>query len=113
MSGRIVIAMGDKHPISIVEAEWPILAEVRDACGEGLRHELVVRQHADGRRIVHCMHGFAIAGQLEQHGELVEPIGFKPDESKTLNALCRCGRVILRQDLARQCIAKLPPVLVD
>lgn len=58
MTTKITITMSERRPLKIAKADWPVIARGEDYAGQypfqsfdGAR--ITVRQHADGRVIVH------------------------------------------------------------
>lgn len=123
---KLKITMSERRPITIVKADWPLIARAdrHDGAVEcQANHEwtIRVRQHADGRRIVY---GWLTAGnggvpmgwRGAEGGFLVSPprqlYGLErsssPDEDETIRAIRRVGGIIGDDVLAAECIADLP-----
>lgn len=123
---KLKITMSERRPITIVKADWPLIARAdrHDGAVEvQANHEwtIRVRQHADGRRIVY---GWLTAGnggvpmgwRGAEGGFLVNPprqlCGLErsssPDEDETIRAIRRVGGIIGDDHLAAECIADLP-----
>lgn len=117
---KIKITMSERRPITIVKADWPIIARAdwhdgQVECQANNIRRIVVREHADGRRIVY---GFQQAGNGGQYAGTRNPeAGFLlaagADEDETIRALRRVGGVIVDDGLAEECIADLPAEEID
>lgn len=113
---KIAIVMSERRPISIVEADWPVVARVEQHDGEvrsnANRIQMIcVRQHADGRRIVYGRlyagwGGMPAGWRGADAGFMVDAWHVGDDE--TLRAIRRVAGIIGDASLADQCIAELP-----
>lgn len=119
---KIKITMSERRPLSIVEDEWPVIAQAdwhngQVECQANTIRRIKVREHADGRRLVY---GFARAGSGGQYAGTRNPEGGflvaakvcwpvpSPDEDETVRAIRRVGGIIDDDGLADECIADLP-----
>jgi hypothetical protein len=111
---KLTITMSERRPISIVKADWPLVARAdrHDGaveCQANHAWSIRVREHADGRRIVY---GYLRAG----NGGV--PIGWRGaaggfliaagDDDETVRAIRRVGGIVDDAALADTCIADLP-----
>lgn len=94
---KLTITMSGRRPLSIIKADWPILAPAYRSDG-GIH----VREHADGRRIVY---GYWRHGGTPEAGFLVAA----GDEEATVRAILCVGKTFGLEHLANECIASLPP----
>lgn len=129
----IKITLSERRPVTIVEADWPVIAEARAHDGQMLVQAntewfIKVREHRDGRRIVY---GGEIAGCNGQYagfretraGYIVDAVSRDsmrqpddggalvstyPDDDGTIRAIRRVAGVIDRDDLGAECIGELP-----
>lgn len=95
----IKIKMSERGPVSIKDAEWPIIA--RGARGGAHPRYILVRAHADGRRIVYgCAPSEGAAG-----GFLVAA---NEPQSATVRAIRRVAGIIDDDDVGNATIDDLP-----
>jgi hypothetical protein len=112
MTDTIKITMSERRPITIVKADWPIVARASWQSGVVERQAnyvawIWVRGHKDGRAIVY---GAAEAGPGGA------PIGYRArragymisGSSEIVRAIRRVGGVIEHNELADECIGDLP-----
>lgn len=123
---KLTITMSERRPLTIVSAEWPVIArgewysgqydfQAFDGCW------IQVREHADGRRIVYGYAGDWDGGgrpdrESRRGGFLVPGVDGQPDEQETVRAIRRVAGVIdgvahvgdSVQDAANKCIANMP-----
>lgn len=108
---KIQITMSERRPITIVDADWPIIATAFRLNG-AVEYELIsVREHRDGRRIVYGWPpegGFIVAPTDELRDADAGPISHVPDDDETVRAIRRVGGIIDSVALANECIADLP-----
>ena len=124
---KIKITMSERRPLTIVKADWPLIAHANRHDGAvevQANHEwaIRVREHADGRRLVYGWltsgNGGVPAGwRGAEGGFLVSPLpgpdveGKRvgvPDEDETIRAIRRVGGIIDDDTFADECIADLP-----
>lgn len=111
---KLKITMSERRPLTIVKAEWPLIARAdrHDGAVEvQANHKWTIRvcEHADGRRIVY---GWLISG----NGGV--PMGWRGaeggfliaagDEDETIRAIRRVGGIIGDDTLADECIGDMP-----
>jgi len=110
----MTIKMSERRPLKIKKSEWRLIARAdwHDGQYDFQAHTLrriVVREHADGRRIVY---GLQEAGNGGQYRGTRNPAGgfliSAGDEDGTIRAIRRVGGVIDDGMLADECIADLP-----
>ena len=120
-NNKIKITMSERRPLTIVKADWPIVARAdwhdggQLECQANNERHIRVREHRDGRRLVY---GYQCAGNGGQYagtrnpegGFLVVPLdpAVTPDEDATVRAIRRVGGIIGDDGLAAECIADLP-----
>lgn len=113
------ITLTDARPVKIYEDEWSIVAQARDWNGEhesqaNRIYSIRVREHADGRRIVHGSRqagngGIRVDERESYGGRLIPAINDgKPDESATIDAIHFVCELIDAEQLGAECIADLP-----
>lgn len=110
--------MSERRPITIVAADWPLVADVdrHDGAVEcQANHEwaIRVREHADGRRIVYgwlrAGDGGVYAGwRGASGGFLISAVSGEPDDAETIRAIRRVGGIIEDSRMADECISDLP-----
>jgi hypothetical protein len=124
---KLKITMSERRPLTIVKADWPLIARAdrHDGAVEcQANHEwrIAVREHADGRRLVYGWltrgnGGVPIHWRGSEGGFLVSPIPGPdvegthvgvPDDEETVRAIRRVGGIIDDDKLADECIADLP-----
>ena len=115
---KLTITMSERRPITIVHAEWPVIATAFRHDGAiklQANHEWIirVREHVDGRRLVYgwlqAGNGGVVRGWSGAAGGfLVAPTGDKPDEDETVRSIRRVGGIIDDDKLADACIADMP-----
>ena len=74
---KLKITMSERRPLTIVKADWPLIAQAdwhdgRVECQANNIRRIRVREHADGRRIVY---GYQCAGDGGQHAGTRNPKG--------------------------------------
>lgn len=126
---KLKITMSERRPLTIVKADWPIIASAdwhdgQVECQANNIRVLRVREHKDGRRIVY---GYQCAGNGGQHAGTRNPEGgflvvptekFRdvdegplspvPDDDETVRAIRRIAGILGDDDLGAECIADLP-----
>ena len=115
---KITITMSERRPLTIVEAEWPLIASADEhdgqvECQANHKWAIRVREHADGRRIVY---GWLCSGPGGVHagwrgaegGFLIPPVDGRANEDETVRAIRRIGGIIEDDKMADECIADLP-----
>jgi len=107
---RLTIEMSETRPISIIEDNWPLLAEANRYRGTTLLEVIRVRKHEDGRVLVYGWHkahrdpaGCYVEGKYA--GWLLPTDASEPELLRTIR---RVGGVLNRMSLADQAIAALP-----
>ena len=90
---KIKITMSERRPITIVKADWPLIARAdrHDGAVESQANQhwaIRVREHTDGRRIVYGWlvngNGGVPAGwRGAEGGFLIQEIGGAPDDDET------------------------------
>lgn len=115
----MTVTMSERRPLKIKKSEWPLIARADWHDGQydfqaNTKRRIVVREHADGRRIVY---GLQEAGNGGQHlgtrnpaGGFMIPAG---DEDGTIRAIRRVGGIIDDDGLADECIADLPAETIE
>lgn len=100
-----IITLTGRRPVMISEAAWPIVSA---ADGEDGHSCLTVRQHADGRSIVHAVRlSNGADGYVVRKGEVV---GSVDDVVEAIRRVAACCGVSY---LADECIERMPPVSLD
>ncbi len=116
---KTTIVLSDAAPVSIVTANWPVIACAKWWEGE---HEfqsfrkarIYVREHSDGRRIVY---GWASSASSKASGPgggfLVAKPGDRGEgqgssDEETIRAIRRVAGVIDHPELGDECIGDLP-----
>lgn len=122
-SKRITIPMSERRPLSIVEADWPLIAcaERHDGqveCQANHLWVIRVREHVDGRRLVYgwvrAGNGGVYAGWRGSEGGFLVanindgPLALRPNDEETVRAIRRVGGIIEDDKLADECIGDLP-----
>jgi hypothetical protein len=109
---KLKITMSERPPVTIVKAEWPLIASATDHDGQvrcQANHEwdIRVREHADGRRLVY---GWMQGGNGGMHAHEREVYaGFLvTGADETVRAIRRVAGVIEHDKLGDECIADLP-----
>ena len=97
------IALTGRRPVMIFDAEWPIVSDV--ASDEDGHSRLTVRQHSDGRSIVHAVR--LSDGHVVRKGEVVGAVG------DVVEAICRVADCCGVFPLTDECIEGMPPVSLD
>jgi hypothetical protein len=126
---KIKITMSERRPLTIVKAEWLVIARADRHDGRvevQANHEwaIRVREHRDGRRIVygwlregnggvHAGWRGAEGGFLVPPGDALRdaddgPLSHVPDDDGTVRAIRRVGGIIGDDRMADECIADLP-----
>jgi hypothetical protein len=105
------ISLSDRAPVVIVEAEWPILARVTGADSpirpRALRRWwLIVRAHADGRRLIYGGHSSDIEGERDIRAGYLVDAGATP--TLWIIMIRLVAAEIGHDDLALACIQALP-----
>lgn len=112
---RITITMSERRPLSIAKDDWPVIARAywhngEHECQANTVRKILVRQHADGRRIVYGLQGAGQGGQYigtrNPEGGFLLSAG--SSEEETVRAIRRVGGIIDDPELADACIADLP-----
>lgn len=116
---KIKITMSERRPITIVKADWPLIARAdrHDGAVESQANQhwaIRVREHTDGRRIVYGWlvngNGGVPAGwRGAEGGFLIEP----DDDDETIRSIRRIAGIIDDDQLADECIAALPAEELD
>ena len=125
---KLQITMSERRPLTIVKADWPIIATAFRHDGQvecQANHEwmISVREHRDGRRIVYgylragnggvpagwrgAAGGFLVAPTEECRDINSGPLSHVPDDDETVRAIRRVGGIVI-DELAEECIANLP-----
>ena len=120
----IQITMSERRPLKINPEHWPIIARADRHDGKiefqaNRVWRIIVRQHADGRRLVYGWLGRGNGGMpIDWRGAaggfVVEParrISTEPsfpNDDATIRAIRRIGGIIEDEQLAADCIADLP-----
>lgn len=92
------VVMSERAPLLIRESDWPVLCESAGNLEAEGDVAILVRQHADGRRLVYGYSDSDSGGWLLAGGEWAE----------TVRAVRRVGGILRRPDLAARCIEQLP-----
>ena len=98
------IVLTGRRPVMISEAEWPIVSNVVSEDEDG-HSRLTVRQHSDGRSIVHAVR--LSDGHVVRKGEVVGAVG------DVVEAICRVADCCGVFPLTDECIEGMPPVSLD
>lgn len=104
---RITILMTDQAPVSIVEAQWPIIMTHGRTKSNAfdlssvLHAQITVRRHDDGSHVVHGIGPGCQGGYLLSPGANVE---------HAISLLAIVIGVVNPHAFARECIQKLPAV---
>ncbi len=105
---KLTITMSGRRPISIVRADWPKVASAAaDKFGRAKQY-LNVREHADGRVIVHGIEkpfGEARGAEAEKRAGLL----LEPGEDVAAAIKWVADRLGFPDAMADECLAKLPP----
>jgi hypothetical protein len=118
------IILSDRRPITIDADQWSVIAAAVWHNGErefqaNTIRRILVRQHADGRRLVYGQQCTGAGGRLQLAHQLAGTInpagGFllsadadeSETESETIHAIRRVGDIIADVELAERCIAEL------
>jgi hypothetical protein len=107
-SKKIIITLSERAPVSVLTADWPIIAKSdwhdgKVECQANRRAEIRVREHADGRRIVYGWLTTQWQGERDQYA------GFLLDKGDdAVRAIRRVAGAIGRHEVADECIADLP-----
>jgi len=109
MSDKRTITLSDRAPVTIVEADWPIIAQASD---HDDAHEfqanrtwhLYVRQHEDGRAIVYGVYRTKFENEHDRRG------GHLLDVNENIAAhISDVAKELGFDDrMAQECIADLP-----
>jgi len=108
----ITVPLTGRRPVRILEADWPVVAEAKWPRGPlafqaDRKRRLRVRVHADGRAIVTGEYETRWQGERSYAGgECVDAGADIPQ------AIQRVAREMGMEDLAEDCIGKLPPVTI-
>jgi hypothetical protein len=121
------ITLTGRAPVTIVEAEWPLIATAKWYAGEfeaqaNRTATIRVREHRDGRRIVYGVTTtHYVTERSKRAGVLVPaPAGLTPeqlerghvdnlgDTAATITAIALVAEAIGYPDLAQECVADLP-----
>lgn len=101
MSKKIKITLSDRRPVTIVEADWPIIAEAEQYPGQYSFQAfdgafLKVREHADGRRIVYGYDGDGDGGGRPTAKDVWAGylVPADADENETIRAIRRVAGVL-------------------
>ena len=122
MSDTRTITLTGRPPVTIIEADWPILADAQDSDHDN-QHEcqanrrwkwlIRVRQHFDGRALVFATYSYSTQYQGERdvsarHGDML-PVGATADD------ICRAIASVASRmpgdrwdTLAAECVADMP-----
>jgi hypothetical protein len=119
---KVKIAMSERRPLTIVDAEWPIIAQADRHDGGEVKsranHEWTVRvrESSDGMR--RLVYGWVRAGNGGVHagwrgaegGFLLSRTALEADEmeAETIRAIRRVAGIIDDDQLGDECIADLP-----
>lgn len=121
------ITLTGRAPVKISETDWPVIAHGRFQAWDGEFQfqaarttdlDIYVRQHADGRALVYGVYATTSRHQGERDttlrvGRLLDAGEDLPAAilgvAKELEYACGSDRA---QDVARECIADLPPVAI-
>jgi hypothetical protein len=124
---KIKVPMSERRPLSIVVDEWPIIAcadwySGQHECQANYTRMLIVREHADGRRVVYGDYergpGGAPIGFRGSEGGFLVPgkVGYPvptPDDDETVRAIRRVAGIIGDEQLGDECIRDLPSEDID
>lgn len=112
---KIKITMSERRPVTIVKADWPLIASASWYSGTiesqaNYVARIRVRQHEDGRTIVY---GSAERGPggapIDYRGAAAGYMLDAPaSDEETVRAIRRVAGVIEHDELAAECIADLP-----
>jgi len=115
---RRTITLTDRPPVTIVEANWPVIAVAlghEDSARaqrpdyEGDSWAIRVRQHADGRAIVYATFDGATAWTGSESRSGGEVLTNRPSGAGIVSAIKRVGTEVGISDATiRECIADLP-----
>jgi hypothetical protein len=116
---KLKITMSERRPLSIVKADWPLIAKAEWFNGEhkfqaNYLRWIHVREHADGRRVVYGAYtsgdgGAPLSFRRAEGGFLVAA----GDEDGTIRAIRRVGGIIDDDKMSDECIADLPAEPLD
>jgi hypothetical protein len=115
-TSKLTIAMSERRPVEIDTDEWPVIARSdwfngqHDFQANYVRY-IVVREHADGRRIVYGSHcagrgGVPVGWRGSSGGFIVDATGEREDD--TIHAIRRVSGIIGDTKMAAECISDLP-----
>lgn len=118
MTTKTQIAMTGRRPVSIDKEDWPLVSKAEwhngqyDFQANEIRR-VVVREHADGRRLVYGLHdsgpgGTNIGFRSKHAGFLVEANCNSVDEQSTVHAIRKVADIIGDERLGEECISGLP-----
>jgi hypothetical protein len=112
-----IIPLTDRAPVAIRSDDWPVIARAT-VSNEKYLWKLYVRQHADGRAIVHGSCSSATTGMAERYaGRLIDSAG-RSDRGFPLEVEIRStaddssGLLERSGRLAQACLADLPPEVI-
>jgi len=113
MSKLRTITLTGRAPVRIDEDAWPVVARAKtwDNTYESQANRdwlILVREHSDGRRLVYGVHTSAWQGEPDLRA------GYLTDTDGTPAAIRDVAEEICAPEhLAAQCIADLPPEVLD
>lgn len=108
MNEKLTITLTDRAPVTIVKADWPIVATAKDwdnehECQANRTWRLTVRQHADGRAIVYGVYDSAWQHERDlRAGQLCDADANLAAAIREVASDCGCERIV------PACIADLP-----
>jgi len=109
MSDRRTITLSDRAPVTIVETDWPVIAQASEHDNQ---HEfqanrtwhLYVRRHADGRVIVYGVYRTKFEGEHDRRGGHL----LDPGENIASHISGVAKALGFDERMAQECIADLP-----
>lgn len=114
------ISMSNQAPVVVDEEAWPVIASARwcdkPQCPSEANRKarLFVREHVDGRRLVYGSSSSQWPGEGGGYGGYLITEGVTGDrDGQTVDFIRRVAEEIGHRELAADCIADLPPVVLS